>query len=398
MQAAAVRLAPYRDRTFLSCGDSRVLLHILAAKHEFPHEGIFFYLDAHWNDDLPLKEEIELIVSRWKNSVVMVDDFQVPDDRGYGFDCYSESRALRLEYLEQQLSQRPVFFPVLPGDEETGCKRGCVVFGTDEDAGSLLTHIKHLRKWTMPLQPGTRIVTDEPSSVPQQALASEEALTSELISQSTGKPAIAGRTKLSPRYLLVKAHVGSRAVVCRLSRPCHQICDEVRTDSVCVDWTDTIWSDGTIGFDTYFDLCGIPSIPPSEFYSRTTGSISPIAWANQLERRASQSFINKAPYLNPLVDKDDPAEVLVYGSVGIRTFYRDDLILLRVKREIRDAIVSELIRYRDFHCVVHLRGTDRAATPQFMMSISRNLRITLTRFRRRRHFWSFPTACRYLSN
>jgi hypothetical protein len=44
---------------------------------------LFFYLDAHWNEDLPLAEEIDLIFSRSPCAVVMIDDFEVPGDPGF---------------------------------------------------------------------------------------------------------------------------------------------------------------------------------------------------------------------------------------------------------------------------------------------------------------------------
>jgi hypothetical protein len=60
----------------------------------FAGRTILFYLDAHWNDDLPLEEELELIFSVHPHAVVMIDDFQVPDDPGYQFDEYGPGKAL----------------------------------------------------------------------------------------------------------------------------------------------------------------------------------------------------------------------------------------------------------------------------------------------------------------
>ena len=47
---------------------------------------LYFYLDAHRNDDLPLAEELDFIFSACPNAVVMIDDFQVPDDPGCGYE------------------------------------------------------------------------------------------------------------------------------------------------------------------------------------------------------------------------------------------------------------------------------------------------------------------------
>jgi len=83
----------------LQCGDSRVFLTKLVKNRKLKGASLFFYLDAHWEDDLPLLEEIMVISSGWKRAVIMVDDFKVPDDPGYGYDDYGEGKTLSLEYL-----------------------------------------------------------------------------------------------------------------------------------------------------------------------------------------------------------------------------------------------------------------------------------------------------------
>ena len=112
-------------------GDSRSFLKDLLADPEVPKSNVFFYLDAHWNEDLPLYEEVEIIGSNWENVVVMIDDFEVPGDAGYAFDDYGEKRKLCLEYLGSGLtSSLSVFFPDRKSSDETGFRRGCVVLGS----------------------------------------------------------------------------------------------------------------------------------------------------------------------------------------------------------------------------------------------------------------------------
>jgi hypothetical protein len=48
---------------------------------------------------LPLVDEIALAFRHWPEAVVMIDDFAVPGDPGYGFDVYGAGQALRLDYL-----------------------------------------------------------------------------------------------------------------------------------------------------------------------------------------------------------------------------------------------------------------------------------------------------------
>ncbi len=65
----------------LSLADSRVFLRDLLAG--LPNDRpVLFYLDAHWNEDLPLAEEARLIVEQAPLAVVMIDDFCVPFDPG----------------------------------------------------------------------------------------------------------------------------------------------------------------------------------------------------------------------------------------------------------------------------------------------------------------------------
>ena len=99
----------------------------LANNEQFPKSKVFFYLDAHWGEHLPLKEEIEVIFTNWNAPVVMVDDFQVPGT-DYGYDDYGPGKVLNMSYLEPiQHLQLHAFFPAAEAKQETGAKRGCVV-------------------------------------------------------------------------------------------------------------------------------------------------------------------------------------------------------------------------------------------------------------------------------
>ena len=92
---ARVRCAEHTSIT-VHHRDSRDLLRELAARPGDP--TMFFYLDAHWADDVPRYEELEIINTRWPRAVVMIDDFQVPDDPGYQYTEY-HGVPLNLGYL-----------------------------------------------------------------------------------------------------------------------------------------------------------------------------------------------------------------------------------------------------------------------------------------------------------
>ncbi|MDB6148256.1 MAG: hypothetical protein JWO45_1920, partial [Spartobacteria bacterium] len=108
--------------------DSRGFLRELAAREvavQFP----FFYLDAHWNDDLPLADEITIITGRWERYAIMVDDFEVPGT-GYTFDRYPNGLELTLPYLQRNgidLTKMAVLFPSATPTAETGKRRGTLI-------------------------------------------------------------------------------------------------------------------------------------------------------------------------------------------------------------------------------------------------------------------------------
>lgn len=122
-------------------GDSRKMLEALASDPDVPRAGVFFYLDAHpsglpdlgaLSTVLPLAEELDVILESWNDTIILIDDFQVADDPGYGFDDYGAGRALTPEYLSRQstrlgTSHAQLFYPTLRGAEETGARRGCLV-------------------------------------------------------------------------------------------------------------------------------------------------------------------------------------------------------------------------------------------------------------------------------
>ena len=112
----------------LELGDSRNFLSNLS-KTDLKEKTCFFYLDAHWLRDLPLREEIQIIDGGWLDYVIMVDDFRVPWDDGYGYDNYGRGKGLDIRLIKPILDERSIsaFFPSSPSERETGAKRGCVV-------------------------------------------------------------------------------------------------------------------------------------------------------------------------------------------------------------------------------------------------------------------------------
>jgi hypothetical protein len=108
--------------------DSRKMLHILSERPGNP--ALLFYLDAHWQEDVPRYQELEIIQARWSRAVVMIDDFRVPGDPGYQFTSY-HGTPLDVNYLPE-LPGWKAFYPKSDSADETGAKRGCVVLASPE--------------------------------------------------------------------------------------------------------------------------------------------------------------------------------------------------------------------------------------------------------------------------
>jgi predicted O-methyltransferase YrrM len=131
---ASQRLSPLAN-VHLTLSDSRPFLRGLFDQKTLPNGTVLFYLDAHWESDLPLWEEIDLIFSHSPQAVIMVDDFRVPTDSGFSYDDYGRGKCLSVSNLYAAAVIRPsLFFPSSPSGHETGATRGCVVLAIGDTA------------------------------------------------------------------------------------------------------------------------------------------------------------------------------------------------------------------------------------------------------------------------
>jgi hypothetical protein len=130
---------------YLRLGDSRSFLKDLA-KGELAHRKVLFYLDAHWGDDLPLPHEVDIIASSWSDFVVVIDDFAVPGDKGYGYDSYGGGRTLDIELIREEIKRYGLvsYHPSRSSRQETGAKRGCVVLTLPTTLGQRLSSFDSL--------------------------------------------------------------------------------------------------------------------------------------------------------------------------------------------------------------------------------------------------------------
>lgn len=132
-------------------GNSAEVLKNILIKDRDKNLPIFYYLDAHWYEYLPLADELHLIRERNPAGIVLIDDFQVPDDAGYKFDDYGGGNALTLEYLARHgVSDFEIFFPKTPAKHETGVARGYCVLTWNAAAAEKLAAFELLRRWPKP--------------------------------------------------------------------------------------------------------------------------------------------------------------------------------------------------------------------------------------------------------
>ena len=129
-------------------GNSAAILRDIVSRGDWSNERVLFYLDAHWGNELPLREEIEIVMQHFRQAVVIVDDFAVPGDPDYIFDDYGPGKRLDLNLLRAaKTPPLSIFFPAVSAQRETGMRTGCVVFTGDSAIAGKLATFPLLRRW-----------------------------------------------------------------------------------------------------------------------------------------------------------------------------------------------------------------------------------------------------------
>ena len=136
------RLKKYRNVQIDNCDSYEFLKNNLKKSNKI----IFFYLDAHKPDTLnPLIKELEVIFNNLNNFIVLIDDFLVPHDMGYGYDSINGS-VLKVSYIRKFLKKENVtyFFPKKSSKLETGFKRGSIYICKGNESKKLCKSINEL--------------------------------------------------------------------------------------------------------------------------------------------------------------------------------------------------------------------------------------------------------------
>lgn len=131
-----------KQRMQMSLMDSREFLREFFRETRFGRP--FFYLDAHWEEDIPLLEELRIIFTSAAEYVIVIDDFRVPGDPGFGFDTYG-AVPFDWDYIapafEGHRDQVSVFYPGYASSMETGAKRGFVMIASKALAPAIIDHV-----------------------------------------------------------------------------------------------------------------------------------------------------------------------------------------------------------------------------------------------------------------
>jgi predicted O-methyltransferase YrrM len=120
----------FNQQPHLHLGDSRKTLREWLSS-ALPGKCPMIYLDAHFYEDHPLAEEVRLAVQRG-NCVVVIDDFQVPHDAGFGWDN-KQGVSVDFKAIEKEVppDRVRVLYPAYQSQIETGGKRGACILLID---------------------------------------------------------------------------------------------------------------------------------------------------------------------------------------------------------------------------------------------------------------------------
>jgi hypothetical protein len=136
----------FNNKIKTKCDDSRKFLKEILANTNLRSMYILFYLDAHWEEDLPVIEELQIIFNKCEYPIIMIDDFQVPGDKGYEYDDYGTGKTLSIDLLKQLENHKIYcFFPSASSANETGAKRGSIVLTNSTDIKNRLLKLDSLR-------------------------------------------------------------------------------------------------------------------------------------------------------------------------------------------------------------------------------------------------------------
>lgn len=116
------------------CGDSVAGIRHLASEGTIGRP--LAYLDAHWEERVPLAEELDVLFANWEDVLAVIDDFHVPGEPGYGYDIYA-GVPLSADGIDLP-GDALLAYPAVPPAMETGSRRGTAYVARGNVARSTL--------------------------------------------------------------------------------------------------------------------------------------------------------------------------------------------------------------------------------------------------------------------
>ena len=135
---------------------------------------------------------------------------------------------------------------------------------------------------------------------------------------------------------------------------------------IYVDWTDSIWSHGTDSFYTYFTLVNMPVLNSLDDIP-ADATVYPEYWKDHMKEPITEELLNKKIEYNlslGILNKEYPADVVVFSTIGNRTLYDNSTFFANVFR-ITDSRILKTVQDRQKQYSlnsaigIHIRGTDR---------------------------------------
>ena len=91
--------------------------------------GLFplFFLDAHWYDYWPLKEELKIINLKFNQAIIIIDDFQVPGREDFSYDVENGNLICNFDYIKDCFQKEKKLDLLYPNysKKESGTKKLC---------------------------------------------------------------------------------------------------------------------------------------------------------------------------------------------------------------------------------------------------------------------------------
>lgn len=155
---------------------------------------------------------------------------------------------------------------------------------------------------------------------------------------------------------------------------------------IYVDWSDSVWSHGSENFYTYFKLLNVDQISSLDEIPQDA-SVYPEYWKGKLNEKITEHLLNtyngKDPLNIGLLNKEFPADVVVFSSLGFRTLYADSRVFGDIFQVIDPRIIDK-IKYRlsqydiQNSWGIHIRGTDRLRPNKRALSVQSIVSILVT--------------------